>query len=347
MIDSLFPDEAKTQIELQTSLGYRSNVFETNRAVDPPVGDWFWTIQTEAAHPLAVAPNVSLTFQGGLLQYFRLTQLIDYSFQPGVAWQVFDEKDNKLEINAGGGAFRKRIFMQFQNVPDVSHPGLGGSAGWTFEHSLGDHNAIVWTGGLNYQHFNYLPQTNYTVLTGVKWVRGAGEANPLEVGFQWEGQHFNTRPEDSESAGNPAPLTTIEGRGFVRYSFELGAGFSAETSMNLGGNIDATNGYYDAWVVGAEAALRWQYGKWRLKVAAEPEFVWFPNRPANLGMKDKKLQTQEYAAEGTVEYRFTERVGLIGSCANHLQITNSKLNSTATLQSFTDMILSVKMSISY
>ena len=51
-----------------------------------------------------------------------------------------------------------------------------------------------------------------------------------------------------------------------------------------------------------------------------------------------------YAAEFADQKK---RVGLIGSCANHLQITNSKLNSTATLQSFTDMILSVKMSISY
>ena len=347
MIESLFPDETKTQIELQSSLGYRSNVFETNPAMQKPVGDWFWTVQNEASHPLAFAPSVALTFQGGFLQYFRLPQLVDYSFQPGLAWKVFDERENKLEINAEGGAFRKRIFMQFQNAPEMSYPGFGGSAGWKFEHELGEHNAIVWTGGMNYQHFNTQPQTNYTVLTGAKWVLGVDSDTPLEIGFHWEGQHYDARPVDSESVNNPTPLTTIEGRGFVRTTFDLGAGFSAEASMNLGGNIDATNGYYDAWVIGGEGSLQWKSGKWRLQVGVEPEFVWFPNRPANIGVNDRQLRTQEYAAAGTVEYRFTAHVAVSGSIANHLQITNSNLNSTATLQSFSDNILSFKISISY
>jgi len=348
MIDSFFPDESKTQIEVESAIGYRSNVYETNQAVEPSVGDWFWNIRTELSHPLAINSDVSVTFLGHWLQYFNLPQLNDYLFQPGIAWKVFDEDDSSLELSIGGGAFRERIFLQFQNAPDNSVPGLTGSAGWKWTKGLGDENSLIWSGGVNYQYFYNQPQNNLTVSTEAKWVHDFDGKTSLEFGTQWAGQHYHVRPEDSESPGNPAPLTTIEGRGFCRYKVDIGAGFTAEISLNLGGNIDATNGYYDAWAIGGEAALHWECGNWKLGIGAEPEYVWFLNRPADVGTADKKLRTQEYVMECSVEYQLTEQVSLVGRFANHLQITNSdQFSPNATLQSFSDNTISFGVSLSY
>ena len=354
LIESFFPEEEKTQIVAEAGLGYRSNVFETNPSIEATVGDWFWNVQAALVHPLATVPNLSLTFQGGWLEYFRLSQITEYSFLPGVAWQVFDGNDSKLVVSLEGGAFRKRIYLEFQKTPNVSIPGLGGSAGWKWERAWSENNSIVWSGGFSYQHFNSDPQNLYTALTSAKWVHEFGEGNSLEIGSDWEGQSYSARPSghnnqlnNGMSAAPPKPLTIIEGRGFVRYSFPIGAGFSAESSLNMGGNIDTTSGHYNAFVFGGEGSLNWRSGKWHLKLGAEPEFAWFPNRPASLGTINPKLRTQEYVLEGLAEYRCNERLAIGVSSVNHLQITNSPINSSATLQSFFDRILSLKVSLSY
>src|SRR5262249_33729501 len=145
----------------------------------------------------------------------------------------------------------------------------------------------------------------------------------LTGGTDWEFQRYRVRPHDLESKLNPTSLATLEGRASIELKSRATGGYALAVSLNAGPNIDLTNGYYNAAVIGVQAEFGRRIGKWKVTASIEPEFVWFTQRPANLGKTGDKLFTQEYLFGFGIQYDWTKHVKIFCSDEVHLQESSS------------------------
>lgn len=348
-VDDVFSDKA-TKWTLWMAAGYESNIFEVNAHREHPTGAWFQDSGLRVARPLQCGiGSLAATFIGGWKTYFEQNQLDEYRFQPGLAWQVFDDDDTKLTLDIRGARFREPIDSGLlQRASLRSEPGWSGGAGWKWEKSLSEKETLTWVGGADYQMFDARFPNNLQITTKAELARKVTDNLQWTVGTNWDYQSYRNRLPDSEAAINPRGLQTLEGRGFAGLECKLGSAWYAEAELSGGYNGDLTNGYYDATVLAARVELRWEPARWKFKIAAEPEWVRFRSRPANLDLASQTLTTQQYAFEVRIDYAWSERVALFCSDRNHLQRTNAdESRPDATLNRFANQIVTFGVSISF
>jgi hypothetical protein len=322
--------------EAEVGLGFESNVFEVNGRYDNPVGDEFLSANLDLSVPIKeIGDEVRLDFNGTLKKYFRENQIDEYLLKPDLVFGGIDVGGATLELDGRVALLRERIFNDFGRIPSQSEPGASGGAGWNLESDISKTTTVTWTGEAEYQTFFNAPNDNIRVASEEEFKTSLNGNLELNAGANLEFQRYRVRPSDIESQLNPNALATLEGRGFVGLNSHFDGGYGIGAALNAGPNIDLTNGYYDAAVIGARAEIRRRIGNFKLTGSVEPELVWFIRRPANLGRSSEKLFTEEYVFEFALEYSWSRNVKLFCSEALHVQESSSdESKADAVLNSF-------------
>jgi hypothetical protein len=329
------------------ALGFESNVFQVNNRFDNPVGVGFVDSNLDLSLPVKeIGEDVRFSLTADWKKYFRENRIDEYLVKPGVTFGGIDLGDATLELEPFVSLLRERIFNQFSTTPDHSDAGASGGMNWDLESDLSKTVNIHWTGETEYQTFFDAPNDNVRIETAGEVQSRINDTLELTGGTDWEFQRYRVRPHDLESQINPTPLATLEGRASIELKSHAAGGYALAVSLNAGPNIDLTNGYYNAAVIGAQAEFGRRIGNWKLTATIEPELVWFTQRPANLNKMGDKLFTQEYLFGFGVEYDWNKHVRIFCSDEIHLQESSSdESRSDAVLNSFTDNTVKIGMTV--
>jgi hypothetical protein len=332
------PSSDESPFQARVALGFESNVFEVNGRFDNPVADGFVDSSLAVSVPLKqMGDDARFDFSGTSKIYFRESQIDEYLLKPDLVFGDIDLSGATLQLDAWFTLLRERIFNEFGRVPDRSEPGASGGFGWNLDSDLSKKTSFTWSGETEYQTFFSAPNDNIRVNSKGEFQTPLNADLDLNSGTEWEFQRYRVRPRDIEAQLNPRSLATLEGRGFVELDLHPGRNYVFEAGLNAGPNIDLTNGYYNAAVIGASAEIRRRIGKFKVIGSAEPELVWFTNRPTNLSKRGEKLFTQEYLFEFEVEYDWTKHIKFFCAEILHVQESSSdESKADAVLNSFID-----------
>ena len=348
--DTLSPHSTEAiSLDAQLGFGFESNVFEINQRFENPVADEFSNGSFDFSVPLkSVAEDLVFDLSGTWKKYFHERQIDEYAFKPELSLEDIAVGPAKLTLSIDTGLVRERIYNQFGDVPERSEPGVGGGGGWTLEADLSHESTFTWTGEVEAKTFFKVPQDNIRISSEAEVAVPLVPSLYLHGGTEWELQCYRVRPFDAEADLNPRSLGTIEGRGFLSLESKPSRGWAWELALNAGPNIDITNGYYNAAVLGGRVDIARRLEAWTFRVSAEPEWVWFSHRPANLSQPAEKLFTQEYVFECGVEYACTKFLKIFGAEIVHLQYSSShEVQPDAVLNSFIDIRFEGGVSFSY
>ncbi len=327
------------ELELKSTAGWQSNPFEVGNHYEKPKGDGFVYSSLDSSCALDGPDGaVTGTFSGSEKRYFREDQLDEYELKSAMNWRLLDVEEVNLTIDLRGSRFRERIYDEFQSKPNRSAVAWSGGAGWKLQSDLSDEVQITWEGGGDYQTFDQVRLDNLKLGTSAEFQCQWSDDLTWICGVRSDFQNYPVRPPESESPGLESGLKTFEARLFTGIDSKLGHGWTLEIAGNGGPIIDLTNGYFNARELGAHVELRWQMERWKLQASAEPNWVWFEQRPANRTKRGRKLVRQEELLDASVEYSLTKNLSLLGHAIMNLQYTNSKqATDDATLGEFADL----------
>lgn len=348
--------EAKNPFSLTATsvIGYESNLLQVAGSQNP-IGDGFSQSSLNLALPLDGKNGVfAATLDGSSKLYFSHSELDEYAFTPGLAWSALDDGDTTLKLNIHGGRFQQRIYTEGQAIPSFAYAGWQGGAGWDLESKLSAKSTLSWTGDAGYQIFDTAAQDNFKLDTTAAIATQVKEGLKLTSSFEWTYQDYRVRPfeiiSDPLSSYNPPPnpnnLQLLTGRGSEGMEWTLGGGWTLETTLLAGPNLDLTNGYYTAAALGGHAGLRWEAGKWTFKGSVDPELDWYGKRPANLNNPDPKLYAQQYLFTIGIEYAWTKQFHILCTNSIQRQDTNSD-TSVPSLNNFIDYTTTIGISLIY
>lgn len=334
---------------LRTTTGYQSNIFEVNDHIESPTGSWFQETTLDAQLPIdGKEGGITGKLDGEWKAYFGHSEIDEYLIKPGLDFRVFDGTACTLNLDLHAARLRERIYSQFTSVPAFSEPGWSVGTGWKLERKLPDEDRFIWNGGVGYKWYDSVPFDNVVVSTKAEFQRNISGHLEWTAATKWDFQHYRQRPPDLEPPGTPLNLSTLEGRAITGISWKPGGGLHAEIEVNGGCNLDLTNGYYDAGVVAVKFEIGWESDDWKMKLSAEPEWVSFRNRPANLEHANINLFTQEYVVEAEVQYELTKNISFFAAAGIHLQGVNSdEARPDATLNRFNDYTARIGVACSF
>lgn len=339
-------DEAIERNEAKVGLGYESNVFEVDSTQNTVVGDLFTAASVKLSRPLG--DKLAGLLEARTRAYFRQSQIDEYLIRASSIWSIVDDEPLGVKLGARVFAFRERIFNEFQHVPDRSEPGWGGGLGWNLNREFGESVTFTSAGNADFELFSEVPQDNVHITESNQVQIEINRGLTCEGGVDFEFQSYRQRPPDLESRLNPAGLETGEIRAAVGASLDVGRGITVEVGINAGPNIDFTNGYYNAMIIGGRLELKWRTKEWEIKSAVEPEGAFFFNRRANFLSGRTKLRTGEYLMELSVERRISEKIAIFASSLTHVQTTNSdEHRDDVSLNGFIDQMVSGGISVSF
>jgi len=331
------PPKNPLAIEAKTAMGYESNPLEANNSLGQAKGSAFSETTVDLSVPLDGPQGVfTATFSGLYKPYFERGNLDEYNIQPGLRWRAIDTDATTLKLNMYVSRYRVRVYNQLEPIANYSAEGWGGGMMWNLESKLSEKIKLLWEGNAGYQVFDSIEQNNGQDYTRVAFEKKVSDKLKLIAGTAWSFQGYKNRPPDAP-AHNPPDWQMLVGRGFIGQESTLGADWTLVTELSGGHNFDLTNGYYDANDIGGKVEVRWKVNKWKLKASANPEFLWYGNRPANFGRSQGNLRTRGCAFECGVEYAWTDSLDLFLSQAVHEQVTNSnETQPNPTYNNFTD-----------
>ena len=288
------PTRRQLTIGATTGVGYYSNIFEADGRRASTVSDGFSQSTLKLSIPFMIANGTfSATFAASARAYFSEAQADEYLIKPGIEWRAAINQNVTFTAAASVARFRELLTFESKRLFDRSEPGWAEAISWTLVARVSEKSSLNWVTSVEYQTFDSVPQNNFQSTTKAQFTTSMGAGQTFIVGSEWHYYNYPQRPRDSESSVNPVALQVVEGRGFVGYNSKLGSGWNLEAEVTCGPNLDITNGYYNAAVLGGMFELRYETGRWELKATLEPEATWFSRRPANLGQPQRHLLSQQ------------------------------------------------------
>ncbi len=328
----------KNALILKTATGWQSNIFEVNDQREPTTGDWFQESSLLGTFLLdGKDGNWTANLNGRWKKYLTHNEVDEYLIKQNVAWQAITGGDTTLTLDVRAARLRERVSAEFARVSENSQPGWSGGAGWNLEKQNSRDTKFTWQGGADWQWFDDVPYDNLMLNTSAEFEIKSSDAVTWSASNTWDFRHYRQRPPDVEPPGMPASLSMLEGRAAGGVTWKLDGGWWLGAELNGGCNFDLTNGYYDAGVTGARAELRWEGERWKFKATVEPEWVWFRNRPTNIGSISRKLASQEYICEVSLNFTATKHLTVFVTAGSRLQRVNAdESRDDAILNRFTD-----------
>lgn len=334
---------------LRTSTGYQSNIFEVNNRIETPTASFFQETTFDASLPLdGKGGDVTAKLNGEWKKYFKHGEVDEYLIKPKLDWRVVDDDASTLHLEMRAARLRERIYSPFTRLPENSETGWSAGVGWKLERKLANESQFTWDGGTDYQWFDEVPFGNVVISTKAELERTLNDHIEWTAATKWDFQHYRQRPPDDVPAGTPRDLSTLEGRAMSGIRWKPRGGWHAAMELNGGYKFDLTNGYYDAGVVGVQFELGWESDEWKLKLGAEPEWVWFRNRPANVSNSRRRLFTEEYIFEAEMQYAIAKHCSIFAAAGVHVQCVNAdESRPDATLNPFTDRTARIGVTCSF
>ena len=333
---------------IETQLGYESNVNQVNRNVENITSSWFSENSLEITRSATIGRgSCEFTLQAEYKTFFATSALDEFLLQPSVILHEDVADGLSLDVTCDAGIFRAKVDQAFVNDPNTTERGVGAGAGVELKKTYPDQTILKWAGRIEGELFEYYQGSNLDCSTHIEAEKILGKGITARSGATAEWQGYRNVSWSGQPADEPPEVNTLNCRAFMGLAGSWNESWKWTISLVGGPDFDLAGGYYNALTLGLRSKLVYQVGNWTFSLRIDPEMAFFHTRPAVLGESSPPLAVQEMWARAEVAYEIAPGWELFASTAWDWQWTNGGNAANASLNSFDDLVIRSGLMITF
>lgn len=335
-------DEKKNRWEgnAETQIGHESNIYRTDRFIEPPTASWFsassleWWRSWERERG-----SLKFILEAEYKTYFYTHSLEEYRLQPQWIWREFFSDGWVLDISCQAAVLREKVYQDLVDEPDETEEAIGAGIGFQLKKTCPDRSYRKWSGQIGGEIFEYMQGSNLSCLTEFEVGKPTGEDSIFRRGVTLEWQAYRHMDWGGQPNGEPPELNTMFCRAFAGFAGSLNENWEWKFTVTGGPDFDLKRGYYNALVCGVQARIAYRFGQWSMAAKLDAETAFFSNRPAVLETPSPALIAQELWVGSEAAYEIFSGLELFASASWDLQWTNGGHSGNAALNTYDDLII--------